>query len=1601
MNMPRRSPRHVASLRPLRFLSQLGGVLAFAGFLGTATGRADITYTVTTGAASGEGSLADAITKANSYSAGHSDPVTINFNRVGIVDLPTSGSGQLFINSNVTIDGGSRFGVIIDGHDNDRIFFVAGGTVKFKNLTLTNGFARGGDSASGGAGAGLGGAIFVANGTGIAGSNVRLATNVTMEKVDFQYNGAKGGSSDPNSTISVTTSRGGGGMGGKAGRDGGGGFGNEARGGDYSKDTGGPGAFIGGQGGGEGSNDAQGGGGGGKFGHGGFGGGDGGGLSGDSQRPMGGGGLGAGGAIFLMDGAKLTVVDGSFGQDYVEAGRTASPLPQDVGKALGSGMFLLNTVTLAASAGTPLTIGEDINASDTNTNDLHSSVLPGLIIGDGVHKGEVILTGHNEYSGATTINAATLTIGAGGDLSKSNGINLASGSAILDLTQSGNQTIQNLSGATASQVQFGANTLTVNSNRATTFSGTLQGSGGFVKDGTGTLTLDGVNANTGAIKVANGTLAVGAGGSLANSSGLTLKYGTTLDISASPNVQLQYVEGETATTIQLGGKRLTIATDRASTLAGQIYGTGSLAKKGSGTLTLYGNNSYTGGTILDEGTLVLGSSGAISSGTLTINGGTLRNGTSTFQLFNPLVLNNSVTVGRQLSFSGNVTLGSDVTLTTLNPEGATSYSTIFSGEISGDHGLTLVIGSAPSQTAEIVLAGKSTYTGATTLQSGTLRLAAVASLARSSGVNLSGSGAVLDLSAGGQTLQGLSGVTGSVVKLGGTILTVGGATDTTFAGQIQGTGGLTKEGTGKLTLTGPLIYTSDTTVNNGTLSLGADTHILFGTILNLAGSQATFDISAGNQTVWNLVGVQGSHLNLGTRTLTVGSDYSTDFSGTIQGTGSLVKQGSSTLNLFGDSTYSGGTTLNAGTLGLGSNSALGTGTVTITGGSIRAAGAAHTITNPLNLNGSFTLGRLTTLAGNAVLGADITITSANPDEYAGGLTASVLSGNISGPHSITFAQGDNAGGSIVVSGNNTYTGDTTITSAAEGGIPGLLTAIVQAGSPTAFGTGSLHFDSGVLATANANRLIHVGNDYYQGPGGVLLLKGDPSGFDQLKVDGTAYLAGGTLLLYVNDAAPGPGQTFKLVDAKNGIVGFFLAALSNLPSIQIDPQGAVTENGVSSFSVTLKQLPFAGLAQTPTARSVATSIDRFATTQTSGPELDLIQSLNNLSVDSGALTAALTQLTSLPFANFTSTTAFNNTSFVTQQFDGYLANHRGADGTFVSSQGGIDYSGLTLNDPRFDSNLQMVHSRLLAWNPAPSTGLRSDVMDPVLAGIDFNRPPVQPWNVFVAGNAILAQSNGANGFEDTHATTGSVQMGADYRITPHVLVGALFGFGHTSSTLDGLGSKATVDTYSPGVYASYSDNGWYANALATYGFSDYSQTRNVSFAGFGGTANSSPTGGQVVGNLDGGYDFHHGPWTFGPTLGLQYVHLNIDSYSETGLPGANLTVNSNQADSLRSRLGAEVRYVAQSNGITFTPHLSVSWQHEFMDSGRDITAGFNTAGAGSFTTSTTSPSRESALAEAGLDAQLDKTWTVFGGYTAQVGQSNYFGQSIQAGVKIGF
>src|SRR5690606_8272534 len=156
---------------------------------------------------------------------------------------------------------------------------------------------------------------------------------------------------------------------------------------------------------------------------------------------------------------------------------------------------------------------------------------------------------------------------------------------------------------------------------------------------------------------------------------------------------------------------------------------------------------------------------------------------------------------------------------------------------------------------------------------GTLSLGGSGAFSGSSAVNL-GSGATLDLSGaiGSRTIGSLSGSAGSTVQIGAADLTIANANDTTFAGNISGSGTFNKTGSGALTLTGANAFTGNVNVYSSTLKLGSGGSLSHIGNLFITGN-SIFDISAaGNQTIGSLEGQLRSRVELGANTLTIGGN---------------------------------------------------------------------------------------------------------------------------------------------------------------------------------------------------------------------------------------------------------------------------------------------------------------------------------------------------------------------------------------------------------------------------------------------------------------------------------------------------------------------------------------------------------------------------------------------------------------------------------------------------------------------------------------------------------------------------------------------------------
>src|SRR5439155_24791268 len=199
-------------------------------------------------------------------------------------------------------------------------------------------------------------------------------------------------------------------------------------------------------------------------------------------------------------------------------------------------------------------------------------------------------------------------------------------------------TIGSLSGA--GNVVLGGNPLgygntlgslltTGGSGISTTFSGSITGVGGrFTKNGAGTMTLTGTNTFTGRTFINVGTLRVEGGSALSDSTWVIMSSGATLDLGANETVGTLSSSNSTSSvaTVALGALNLTLNADNqvVAQFNGKITGTGKLIKTGPGIFemaTATNASTYSGGTDVLAGTVVVAGGGKLGTGTLTLDGG--------------------------------------------------------------------------------------------------------------------------------------------------------------------------------------------------------------------------------------------------------------------------------------------------------------------------------------------------------------------------------------------------------------------------------------------------------------------------------------------------------------------------------------------------------------------------------------------------------------------------------------------------------------------------------------------------------------------------------------------------------------------------------------------------------------------------------------------------------------------------------------------------------------------------------------------------------------------------------------------------------------------
>ncbi|UXN58146.1 autotransporter-associated beta strand repeat-containing protein [Phyllobacterium zundukense] len=678
----------------------------------------------------------------------------------------------------------------------------------------------------------------------------------------------------------------------------------------------------------------------------------------------------------------------------------------------------------------------------------------------------------NDYVGVTTVAGGTLaaTTLADGGANSSIG---ASSSASSNLVLQGGGKLGYIGATTNSDRGFtlgtGGGGIDVSSAATTlTLSGTAVGTGSLTKTGAGTLVLSGTNTYSGGTTISAGTLR--AGSAQAFGTGLVTLANTnsaTLDINGF-NTTFSALQGggPSGGNVALGAATLTLS-GGTGTYAGVISGTGKLALIAGANQTMTGcNHTYTGGTTITGSTLNvdclanglqpsgIGASGAASSN-LSIGGG------GVLQYSGP-----SIAIDRGLTVSGGDGYVNVAAATTLGLGGAV----VGPGRLRASGGGVLV------------LSGVNTFSGDLVVDAGVMRAGSNSAFGTGfATVRFAGS---LDLANFNNSVYGLSdGATaGGSVTLGSGTLTITNGGSVSYGGVISGSGGLIKNGAGIQGISGcNNSYSGSTVINGGAVnvyclanggtnsSIGASAASATNLVLN-GGLLRYFGAAASTDRQFTLGTTAGSGLDAqgsgpinftstapitltGTnaaRTLTLtGTNTANNSLGALiadNGTGktALTKSGTGTWILTNsNSTYTGVTTISGGVLGvdklanggeassIGASGAAATNLIIGSGSTLRYTGAGDT-TNRL-----FTLQTGVTFIESSGTGA-IVFTDTGPVTLQtpnvartialGGTNngLNTLAGSIgnAGTGVTTLAKNDS--GTWVLTGNNTFTGNTVI-----------------------------------------------------------------------------------------------------------------------------------------------------------------------------------------------------------------------------------------------------------------------------------------------------------------------------------------------------------------------------------------------------------------------------------------------------------------------------------------------------------------------------------------------------------------------------------------------
>jgi autotransporter-associated beta strand protein len=1063
--------------------------------------------------------------------------------------------------------------------------------------------------------------------------------------------------------------------------------------------------------------------------------------------------------------------------------------------------------------------------------------------------------------------------------------------------------VVDLSGNSGSRLTgSGGLALNASTNSTQDFKGTIDGYSSLIKAGSGTQVLSGTNTYSGTTAIQGGTLKAMSAGAL-----------------SIGNV------------IMSNGSMLELAGAQASDFifANSISGDGGVTKSGANTVTLTGTNTYSGATSVLGGSLIIGNANALSPNT--------RIEIATGAVFNPgdftLNISSLQGAGSIVEGTGTVTVNSAETNT-------------FSGTILGDRDLVkLGVGTQ-------VIDGNINIGGQVTAGGGTLTL---------TGNNIIGGGVLV--TGGGKIVLGSNnaagGSAGKITTTGSIVEYLGGvdiasqivinsnttqlqvatgqpiATQSGVISELRDVATptvgrpLEKIGGGTLILTAVNTYTGMTTISGGALSVSSNA--------NLGGKAGGLTLNGGTLiTTANISDFQRAvTLTVNNGTFSPAASTQLNAKGVVSGTGRLTMAGAGTLVMEANNTYSGGTSINSGTVQVSSDANLGSAAGGLTlGSAILATTSSFTSARNVVLSAG-TVGTFSTAAATT-----LTLTGVISD--TGGLTKT-------------------GSGTLMLDGYNThtYTGTTTVNTGklvVNGSIVASSGLTIANGA--SFGGNAtirdLTLQSGAtLSPGNSIGTTNVTGNLILNGGSTTAIEIQGAAMDRVVVGGTATL-GGTLQLVGLGGRYSFGQAYNFLTSTGATTGTFST---------LDARFGVGVASVVSYSgtgaaVTLSAVPLSPLTNSQTAGAVASAMDRAVANGANASAFSEIYSQPT----SAALSQAINQLSGVSHTGASALGNQASNTLISAMFNPTAAGRSAPTGSLVRS---------FAPQQEWSSGQRAINDAL---------GRSSD---PVAI-----YTPAQNYNIWASLTGVTSRASGdaASGLPRVSSSFGGLAAGADIRIAPETTIGAVVaGATGSSSSAGGLGSVKT-DMFQLGLYGSTKLGALSLAAASTWTTGEVEGSRaipalglasvksNYNMQGFSGRFEAT----FAIANLAG--------ITTSPYAAFQVSSIRTSSFVErngaTGAP-VGLQVSAKTNTTARTELGLKLETAGQIGAMPATAFVRAGWGH-YTSREANVTAQIVGLPGSQFTVTGIRPDQNVALIAAGAEVRLTPAVSIGGSLDAELG-----------------